>query len=252
VQQLHPTPHPADLTALYAGLTLPTPPQEDGCWVALCMVSSLDGAAAVEGRSGGLGGEADRLALSRLRDATDAVLVGAATVRDEGYGPLTGNERRRADRRARGLAEIPRLAIVTRSGDLDPEAAVFGDEAQRPLVLATARGAEVARPRLGEHAEVVALGEDEVEPRAALAHLASLGLRRVVCEGGPRLAAQVLAQDLVDEVFLTLAPIAVAGAAPRIAEQPGTEVPRHMRLVSVWEHDGELFLRYRHSRHFGT
>jgi riboflavin biosynthesis pyrimidine reductase len=248
VQQLHPTPHPADVTELYAGLTLPTP-HGDGCWVALCMVSSLDGAAAVEGRSGGLGGEADRLALSRLRDATDAVLVGAATVRDEGYGPLTGDEHRRADRRARGLAEIPRLAIVTRSGNLDPEAAVFGDEAQRPLVLATTAGAEVARPRLGERAEVVALGDGEVEPRTALAHLASLGLRRVVCEGGPKLAAQMLAEDLIDEVFLTLAPVAVAGAAPRIAEQPGTEVPRRMQLRSLWEHDGELFLRYRHHRH---
>ena len=251
MQQLHPTPHPADLTALYAGLTLPTP-EGDGSWVALCMVSSLDGAAAVEGRSGGLGGEADRLALSRLRDATDAVLVGAATVREEGYGPLVGNEIRRADRRARGLAEVPRLAIVTRSGDLDPEAAVFGHEAQRPLVLATDHGAEVARPRLGERAEVVALGEDEVEPSAALAHLASEGLHRVVCEGGPTLAAQLLARDLVDEVFLTLAPVAVAGAAPRIAEQPGTEVPRRMRLVSLWEHDGELFLRYRHHRHAGA
>ena len=244
MQQLHPTPGPADLTDLYAGLTLPSP-QGEGCWVAVCMVSSLDGAAAVDGRSGGLGGEADRLALSRLRDATDAVLVGAATVRDEGYGPLTGNEQRRTDRRSRGLAEIPRLAIVTRSGDLDPDAAVFGDDAQRPLVLTTTSGAEVARPRLGERAEVVALGEGEVEPRVALAHLASLGLRRVVCEGGPRLAAQVIAHDLVDEVFLTLAPVAVAGAAPRIAEQPGTEVTRRMRLLSLWEHDGELFLRYR-------
>ena len=251
MQQLHPTPHPAELTALYAGLTLPTP-QDDGCWVAVCMVSSLDGAATVDGRSGGLGGEADRLALSRLRDATDAVLVGAATVRDEGYGPLTGNERRRADRRARGLADVPRLAIVTRSGDLDPEAAVFGDEAQRPLVLTSAGGAELARPRLGDRADVVALGEEEVQPRAALVHLASLGLLRVVCEGGPRLAAQVLAQDLVDEVFLTLAPVAVAGAAPRIAELPGTEVTRRMQLVSLWEHDGELFLRYRHRRHSGA
>lgn len=250
MQQLLPTHHPARLTDLYAGLTLPTP-SDGACWVALGMISSLDGAATVGGRSGGLGDEADRLALSRLRGAADAVLVGAATVREEGYGPLTGSERRRADRAARGLDEVPRLAIVTRSGDLDPAAAVFGDPAQRPLVLTTAAGAGPARARLSEVADVVELSAERLDVRAVLEQLASLGLRRVACEGGPRLAARVLAADLVDEVFLTLAPVAVAGDGPRIAAHPGTEVLHRMRLVSLWEHEGELFLRYRHARHRG-
>lgn len=248
MQQLLPTPWPARLDDLYAGLTLPTAP-EGRCWVAVCMVASLDGAASLDGRSGGLGSEADRLALSRLRDATDAVLVGAATVREEGYGPLLGTAARRADRLERGLAQLPRLAILTISGDLDPQAAVFSDPAQRPLVLTTTTGADRAGPRLGGRAEVVPLGDVQVPMAAALDALAARGLTRVTCEGGPRVSAQMLAEDLVDEVFLTHAPIAVAGAAPRIAQAPGTQVARRLRLVSAWEHDGELFLRYRHPRH---
>lgn len=247
MQQLLPSPRPAELGDLYAGLTLPT--SGEACWVAVCMVASLDGAASLDGRSGGLGSDADRLALRRLRDAADAVLVGAATVREEGYGPLTGDSSRRAGRVARGLAGIPRLAILTISGELDPDAAVFSDPEQRPLVLTTTDGAAVAGPRLGERAEVVALGTRRVAPGDVLAHLGSLGLHRVACEGGPRINAQVLAEDLADEVFLTLAPVTVAGQAPRIAQGPGTQTLRRLRLVSLWEHEGELFLRYRHARH---
>lgn len=248
VQQLLPSPRPAEPDDLYAGLTLPTP-SPDGCWVAMCMVASLDGAATLDGRSGGLGSVADRLALSRLRDAADAVLVGATTVREEGYGPMVGTQQRRAGRESRGLAAIPRLAILTVSGRLDPGAAVFSHPEQRPLVLTTTAGAGVAGRRLGARAEVVALGTEQVALPDALAHLAARGLRRVACEGGPRVNAQVLAHDLVDEVFLTLAPVTVAGAAPRIAQLPGTQTLGRLRPVSVWEHEGELFLRYRHSRH---
>lgn len=248
MQQLLPSPRPAEVADLYAGLTLPAGPGR-GCWVAVGMISSVDGAASVEGRSGGLGSEADRLALGRLRDAADAVLVGAATVRAEGYGPMVGSAARRTDRLARGLAQVPRLAILTVTGDLDPRAAVFSAPEQRPLVLTTAEGAAVAGPRLSERAEVVELGTEQVALPAALGHLASLGLRRVACEGGPRVNAQVLAADLADEIFLTLAPLAVAGAAPRIAQLAGTQGIGRLRLVSAWEHEGELFLRYRHPRH---
>lgn len=248
MRQLLPLARDARLDDLYAGLTLPVASSTD-CWVAVGMISSLDGAASHEGRSGALGDEADRLAISRLRDATDAVLVGAATVRAEGYGPLTATATRRADRRARGLAEIPRLAILTASGRLAAEAGVFSDPRQRPLVLTTTTGARRATATLGERAEVVALGDDVVAPRTALAALAERGLGRVLCEGGPRVTAQLLGEDLVDEMFLTHAPVVVAGDEARIAQSAGTRVLRRQRLVSVWEHDGALFLRYRHPRH---
>lgn len=244
MRRLHPDAADLELAALYAGLTLPDRGPSRPWWVAMCMVSSVDGAASTDGVSGGLGGEADRLALSRLRGAGDVVLVGAATVRQEGYGPLVGSAERRADRRARGLAEVPRLAIVTASGELDPTSAPFTHPQQRPLVLTTRPAADRVRDRLGDVADVVAAGEEQVEPTTALAHLARLGLSRIVCEGGPRLNSQLLGAGLVDEVFLTVGPLTVAGGAPRIA-QGGTERPGPLRLESVFEHDGDLLLRYR-------
>lgn len=252
MQQVFPPPAPGDRAGgpePYGGLTLPPGTAEQPWWAALCMVSSLDGAASLAGRSGGIGDDADRRALARLRDAADAVLVGAATVREEGYGPLVPRPERRDDRVARGLAPVPRLAILTRTADLDPRAAVFGHAEQRPLVLAPSGAVAAARDRLGERAEVLEAGEGRVAPRHALAALAERGLPRVLCEGGPTVNAQLLDENLIDEVFLTLGPLALGGSAPRIAQGTGPEERRPMRLESVWEHDSELFLRYRARRH---
>lgn len=249
MQQLFPRPGQGTREGPYAGLTLPPRGTDRPWWVALSMVSSLDGAASLRGRSSGLGGEADRRALARLRDAADAVLVGAATVREEGYGPLVGGPDRREDRIARGLAPVPRLAILTRSGDLDPGAAVFRHPRQRPLVLTSTDTAATVRERLGAVADVVATDGDHVDPEHALAHLAGVGLARVLCEGGPSVNAQLLAAGLVDEAFVTLAPAAVGGSAPRIARGAVPERLRPLRLETVWEHGGELLLRYRDPRH---
>ncbi|MFP4234068.1 MAG: dihydrofolate reductase family protein, partial [Nitriliruptoraceae bacterium] len=130
-------PHPAELPLeeLYAGLVLADPAPGRDTHVALCLVSSADGAVAVAGLSGGLGGPADLRALSQLRAANDVSLVGAGTVRDEGYAPLTGTPERRAARAAKGLRPVPRLAIVTASGRLDPSLEVFGDPEEPPIVL---------------------------------------------------------------------------------------------------------------------
>lgn len=245
MQRLFPTPGTAALRELYAGLTLPVRGPRRPWWVAMCMVASADGAAATGGRSGGLGGEADRLALARLRGAGDAVLVGAATVREEGYGPLVGPRERREDRRSRGLAAVPRLVVLTNSGNLDPASAPFTHPEQRPLVLTSEARAEDVRRHLDDAADVVAAGATAVDLPAALGHLAGLGLSRIVCEGGPRVNGQLLGQGLVDEAFVTIAPLTVAGDAPRIAQGPGREQLSPLRLESVWHHEGDLLLRYR-------
>jgi len=248
LRRLHPDPATLELEELYAGLTLPAGTAEQPAWVGLCMVTSLDGAVSVEGRSGGLGGPADLLALSRLRGSNDVSIVGAGTVREERYGPLTGGAARRADRERRGLAPSPRLAIITSSGRLDPELPVFGDPAERPMVLVSGSAEPDALTTLAGVAEVHVIDEASISPHTIVERMVSLGFRRILCEGGPRLNQAMLASDLIDEAFLTLAPTAVGGPASRIVHGD-TEVRRDLDLISVLEHGGDLLLRYRHPRH---
>jgi riboflavin biosynthesis pyrimidine reductase len=250
LRRLHPDPAELELEELYAGLTLPAGTAGQAAWVGLCMVTSLDGAVSVEGRSGGLGGPADLLALSRLRGSNDVSIVGAGTIRDERYGPLTGGAARRTDRQRRGLTASPRLAIVTSSGELDPELPVFGDPAERPLVLVSSTADPATLTRLAAVAELHVIDEAPLAATTIVARLVSMGFRRLLCEGGPRLNQAMLEADLIDEAFLTLAPTAVGGPATRIVHGD-TEVRRDLDLVSVMEHGGDLLLRYRHPRHRG-
>lgn len=248
LRRLHPDPGEQPLRELYTGLTLPAGSDRHRSWVALCMVTSVEGAVAVEGLSDGLGGEADRLALSRLRASNDVSLVGAGTVRTERYRPLTGSARRREDRVERGLRAAPRLAIVTRSGQLDPDLPVFADPDERPLLLTCEQADPGALARLEDRAEVHVLGHDSVAIGRALDHLAVLGLPRVLCEGGPSLNQAVLAADRIDEVFLTLAPALVGGPSSRIVHGD-REVLHDLTLVSVLESAGDLLLRYQRRDH---
>jgi riboflavin biosynthesis pyrimidine reductase len=250
LRRLLPDPGELDLDQLYAGLTLASGSPGRSTWVALCMVSSLDGAVAVDGLSGGLGGPADLLALSRLRAANDVSIVGAGTVRDERYVPLTGTAERRRDRAARGLRPVPRIAIVTRSGHLAPDLPIFADPTEPPLVVAGAEADADALDALGSRAQIHRVDGAEVTPDDLLDLLAELGLPRVLCEGGPRLNQAMLAADRIDEAFVTIAPSLVGGPAPRIVHGE-VEAARSLQLVSAFEHGGDLLLRYRHERHRG-
>ena len=245
LHRLYPDPTTLPLDELYEGLTLPTPKDPRRAWIAVCMVSSLDGAVAVDGRSGGLGGVADLTALSRLRGANDVSLVGAATVRTERYGPLTGSSWRRGDRRARGLRPSPRLAIVTASGDLDARLPVFGVPGQAPIVLA-GEGASRQRLRaIEDRAEIHRLrATGGIDAREVVEVLVGLGLRRVLLEGGPTLNAAMLEAGMVDELFVTIAPSAVGGPSPRIV-QGVDEAVTPLTLVSAFTHGGDLLLRHR-------
>ena len=126
----------------YADLDLVAGPVGDRAGVSLGMVTSVDGATAVAGRSGGLGGRADHVAFGRLRAACDAIVVGAGTVRAEGYRRPTGDAARRADRVRRGLAAVPALVVVTGSAGLEPTSPLFaggtaGTEDNGPVVIVT-------------------------------------------------------------------------------------------------------------------
>lgn len=251
MRRLLPDPCELALEDLYAGLTLPTRDEFGGDasrpWLALDMVATVDGAATIEGRTSRLGGAADHIAFRRLRDACDALLVGAGTVRLENYGPPTGDADRRAGRQARGLAPTPRLVIVTASLDLDPAHRAFADPHHRPIVVVPAAAPADRAERMAAVAEVVCIGEQTVDLPALLDHLGTAGFRRILCEGGPTLNRTLLADDLVDELFLTVSPTLTGGPAPRIIRGDGEQPPRDLTLVSLHEHDGELVLRYRRS-----
>lgn len=237
MRRLLPTPAPASNLDAYADLAPP-----EGRWVVLGMVGSADGAATVDGRSGALGGEGDLAGFRALRALVDVVLVGAGTVRAEGYGPARPRAVER--RRARGQADAPTIAVVTGSGDLDPGTRLFRDPDARPLVLSTTAGAATARRRLGARAEVVEVGDERVDLARALDLLAERDLSRVAVEGGPGLTGQLLQAGLVDELLLTLAPTLVGDAGPRIVGG-ALDTPVDLALHELRVHGSELLLRYR-------
>jgi len=216
-------------------------------------VESIDGAATVDGRSGGMSGDADKRRFELLRRVSDAVIVGAGTVRVEGYGPLRVSDASAAWRVAHGMSAHPVFVIVTRSLGLDPGSRIFTEAPVRPVVVTTAsqKGA-AARARFEGVADVIAVGaedgDQEVDLTAALDSLRARGLTRLLCEGGPSLFGSLLAADLVDELCVTIAPQLNSGDARRIVDG-APEFPRAMRLIEVLASPSaagsELLLRYR-------
>jgi len=225
VRQLLPTfVDPVDPMAVYAD-----PPVAAGRpGVRFNMIASVDGATAVDGVAGGLGGEADRALFALLRRLADVVLVAAGTVRAEGYGP----------------SPVP-IAVVTRSCRLDWDSRFFTAQVARPVVVTVATAPAEARARAAEVADVVVAGERDVDLARALDVLGARGWRAVLCEGGPTLNGQLAAAGLLDELCLTLSPRLVGGDAKRLLAGPLLPGPPTLTLASACEEDGFLFLRFR-------
>lgn len=211
--------------------------------VRMNFVMSLDGAVTLEGRSGGLGDASDRVAMQVLRTLADVVLVGAGTVRVEGYGGIRVDEQDAAWRRANGMAEQPRVAVVSSRLDLAPGHPFFTRATGRPIVVTHAASPADRRAALADVADVLVCGDEAVAPRAMVAALAEAGLPQVLCEGGPHLFGSLAEADLVDELCLSLSPLLVAGGAGRIV-RGAPEVERRMRLVHAIPAGDLLLLRY--------
>lgn len=227
------------------------------------MVSTLDGAGhGADGRSGSINTPADVAVFALLRAHADAVILGAGTVRAEGYGPVRVDESW-AGLRA-GRPPHPALVVVSASGAL-PDGLHDGsiEPAGGPVLLATtpAAGAgrlEHARAVFGPEAVLVldeASGSDSgagsgaasgggVDPRALVAELADRGLRRLLCEGGPSLLGRVAAAGVLDEWCLTVVPRLAGGDAPRVLTGAG-ELTSDLRPVLLLEADGALIGRWR-------
>jgi riboflavin-specific deaminase-like protein len=213
----------------------------DGGAVRANMVSSLDGAVTIDGRSDRLSGPADRIVFRVLRATCDVIVVGAGTARTEDYGPPRAPEAlaefRPSDSRA------PALAVVTRSADLEPGARVFSDPSNRPVVLTCHAADPGRRAALAEVADVIVVGDSEVHLSDGLDALRQRGLSRILTEGGPSLLGSLAAADLLDELALSWAPVVVGGDAGRIVSTPET-------MMSSWlprglvESEGTVFAHY--------
>jgi riboflavin-specific deaminase-like protein len=215
-------------------------PHEDRPFVAVNFAATVDGRASIGGVSGSIGSATDTAMLAGLRTRFDAVMIGGGTMRAERYGrPIAAQEAR--ERRERiGLPHDPLMVIVSGRLDLPWEAPLFTEGRGRVLIF-TASDADPPETatslRLVRH-------EGSVDVAEALRHLRrERGIRALLCEGGPRLHAELQAGGLVDDLFLTTAPKLAGGEAPRIVEGELAGIAE-LELAWLLEEEGELFARY--------
>lgn len=206
------------------------------------MLTTLNGAiAGTDGLSGSISSATDRLIFDETRRLTDAVLVGAGTIRAERYNPMRAHPEFQEARAAAGLQPAPVVAIVSRSLDLPWQDALFHESAQLPIVLTgvhdpNSPGLRQARA----NADVIEL--PGIDAAAMIGVLRDRGLDRIVCEGGPALLTHLIKADLIDEYDVTVAPI-LSGRGYGIIDGPLAATKR-LQLAQVMAADGFIFAKY--------
>lgn len=213
-------------------------------WLRANFVSSLDGAATHDGLSAGLGSAADQRVFHILRWLADVIVVGAGTVRREGYGGTLLKGAALDWRRRHGLAPHPTLAIVSAKLNLDPGSSVFADAPVRPLVITCSAAPQARRTALAEVADVNDCGESRVDTGVMRSWLVERGLLQMHSEGGPHLLGSMIEDGSLDELCLTLATRLEGGTARRITDGH-LATPTDMSLAhALLGDDGTLLLRY--------
>jgi riboflavin-specific deaminase-like protein len=245
IVQLFPERRTVALESAYADLGLGERAQSRRRpYVVANMVSTVDGRAALGGRTKEISSAADRELFHALREQVDAVMAGTATIGLERYGRLVRDDARRARRVERGLAPLPLAVTASRSLEL-PEAPLFEDAESRIVVLAGSGGEE---PATGAEVIVERVpGPDErtIDFVAGLERLRERhGVRTLLLEGGPTLLAAMLEAGVVDELFLAFAPVIAGGTEPSLVEGPPMPETLRLRLMSLFEDDDYLFARY--------
>jgi 2,5-diamino-6-(ribosylamino)-4(3H)-pyrimidinone 5'-phosphate reductase len=202
-------------------------------YLAINMVATVDGRASIDGSAVGIGSTADKRLMRELRAEADVVLHGAGTVRADPLSARVPHDLVE-QRAARGLSPQPLGAIVTRSGNLPADHPYY--ESPTVIYITTHRSVAVDKS-LVEICHVASVND-------AVNDLARRGARRILCEGGPTLNAALFEARLVDEVFLTIAPKLSGGDGPLTIINGGQFEMVMLKLRSLVELDGELFLRY--------
>ncbi len=237
-----------EVPEIYGGLEFPSGSPVDPSlpYVAINMVASIDGKASSGGKSGSIGGEADRAAMRALRSKVDAVMVGAGTLRAEKVS-LTSEGRRRPE---------PKAVLATSTLDL-PMGNLLNAERGGTLVLVPESALRMRRREirsLERFAEVVpanASPEGRIDFRAALAALKEgHGIEKLLLEGGPGINHGFISSGLVSEIFLTVAPKLIGGPPEESVgtlSGPRVQTSQSLSLVSTYISNpvGEVFLRYK-------
>ena len=230
-----------DPAAVYADL-----PRADGRpSVRLNMIVSVDGGTSWNGVSGALGGPADKALFQVLRSLTDVVLVASGTMKAERYGPAVLPAATQDARRQRGQTAVPPIAVVSRSCQFDWTSPFFAAATERPMVITVSDADADDRFQAAEVADVIIVGEHDVDLAGAMHELGARGAHTVLAEGGPTLNGDLARARLLDELCVTLSPLLASGDAKRIIAGSTLDELEPLRLQSVCGEDDYLFLRYR-------
>jgi riboflavin-specific deaminase-like protein len=244
LHRIHPEPVAIEPEDAISGLGWAELAPAERPYLALNMVATADGKAAVEGRTRAISSETDRAIFHNLRTQADAIMVGAGTVRSERYGPMVKSDELRAKREREGVPSDPLAVIVSGRLHIPVDVPLLQDPASRVVVLTQ------SKDDLSGHQAKVEYLRSEAGPfdlRPLMARLRDeYGVRSLLCEGGPTLNASLLPYRLVDELFLTVAP-SLAGGADALTIVAGAPLPQLVDLELIWalEDGSELYLRYR-------
>ncbi len=228
------------LTALDVVADLPGPAPPGRPWVALNMVATADGRVTVGGRTHAITNKADYELFHATRERMDAIMVGAGTIRVEGYGRAINNAPARERREREGKPADVVTVVVSRSVSLDPQVGLLRARENTVVILTPSPDGELPETA----ADVRYVREEDLG--VGLARLGEeYGVESVVCEGGPRLNATLLPAGLVDELHLVYAPKLAGGEDPlTIVEGSQLDPVLDMELRSLHESGGYLFARY--------
>jgi riboflavin-specific deaminase-like protein len=211
-------------------------------------VMSLDGSVqGPDGRSGSINTESDHHLFALQRALADAIVVGAGTVRGEGYRAVDLAPWQRDLRRQEALAPYPTLVIISDSADLDPLIATPEEGPGGPVMIVTPTGKprEQLQPLRSAGVEVIEVDASSLDLGSVIDQLAGSGLAQLLCEGGPGLHRALLAAGLVDEMAITLAPVVVGGAGARSTSGDALDpTPVFALRFALHADDGTLFTSY--------
>jgi riboflavin biosynthesis pyrimidine reductase len=240
IERLYPDPAEVEITeqlALFEPWDLANPRRP---YLFTNFVTSVDGHATLEGRSGKLAGEADLQMLLGLRERADAVMVGAGTLRNERYGRIIASEERRARREAQGLTPDALGVVVSERLSLPWDIPLFTCGEGEVVIFTSSdeEPAETATPHtIVRHPEGVDLERALEELRT------EYGVRGLLCEGGPTLHGSLLDQGLVDELFVTIGAKVTGGLGPGLATFL-EERSRELELRWLLRDGSDVFTRY--------
>lgn len=208
--------------------------------VALNMVSSLDGRAIVDGKSSSLGGDIDSAVFHRLRELCEALIVGDGTVNAENYQDLIQDKKTEEARLSKNLTREPLLALISQNLEINWQAPLF-TKGEGEIIIYSPTAGEIPKTNTPTSLSVL---PEPFRLAQVVEDLYNRGVKKILCEGGPMLHGQMQKENLLDEVFLTLAFKAVGGD-PLTILRGDFSGERAFKPYAAYIDDSEMSLRLR-------